>query len=111
MATTRLPFAEAHRQARAEHALTQQEAAARIGVSLRTIQNWEGGIKEPNLRQLEKCADVYGWPLPFLETPPTPVLVHSRPVSRPVTRSRKAASAGNRYFQQMPSTQQVRVAS
>lgn len=32
---------------RKRHHLTQQEAAEKIGMSVRTLQNWEQGIRHP----------------------------------------------------------------
>lgn len=113
MSTMRLPFREVHQRARAAAGLTQQEAADKIGVSLRTIQNWESGTKEPNLRQIVKAAAVYGWDLPFLQPSPArrrPTVLAGGKSHAPV-RVRKEASAGNRYYGHTADTQSVLVSA
>ena len=39
---------------------TQQEAAEKIGVSQKTLSNWENGVTYPNQIQIEMICDVYG---------------------------------------------------
>lgn len=43
---------------RARKRLTQPAAAERVGVALRTYQQWEGGVSLPYWRNLERLADV-----------------------------------------------------
>lgn len=60
MALSFRTFAEVHADARKAAGLTQEEAARKVGVSLRTVQHWEAGTKEPRWPQLLRCAQVYG---------------------------------------------------
>ena len=46
--------------------LTQTELAKAIGVHLRSIQNWEGGITEPRGKDLRKLSTVLELAIPFL---------------------------------------------
>ena len=46
--------------ARVNTNLSQQEAAARIGVSVSTLRNWESGKTFPNQPKIEKLCEVYG---------------------------------------------------
>ena len=39
---------------------TQKNAAEKIGVSQKTLFNWEQGNTYPNQQQIEKICDVYG---------------------------------------------------
>jgi transcriptional regulator with XRE-family HTH domain len=39
---------------------TQGQAAAAAGVPFRTLQNWEGGAREPRLGALKKLAGALG---------------------------------------------------
>ena len=39
---------------------TQKVAAEKIGVSQKTLFNWEQGNTYPNQQQIEKICDVYG---------------------------------------------------
>jgi len=48
------------RKARYAAKLTQQEAAKRIGVDLRTISAWEKDENVPRDKNVEKAAEVYG---------------------------------------------------
>ena len=47
---------------RANARLTQRQAAELIGVSPKTVSNWEKGITYPNQKQIEKICEVYGVP-------------------------------------------------
>ena len=40
--------------------LTQEVAAEKIGVTQKTLSNWENGITYPNQKQIEKICTVYG---------------------------------------------------
>lgn len=40
--------------------LTQKVAAEKIGVTQKTLSNWENGITYPNQKQIEIICDVYG---------------------------------------------------
>jgi transcriptional regulator with XRE-family HTH domain len=46
--------------------LTQTELAKELGVHLRSIQNWEGGITEPRGKDLRKLSSVLGISVAFL---------------------------------------------
>lgn len=46
--------------------LTQTELARELGVHLRSIQNWEGGLTEPRGKDLRKLSSVLGMSIPFL---------------------------------------------
>ena len=39
---------------------TQEVAADKIGVSQKTLSNWENGTTFPDQRQIEKICEVYG---------------------------------------------------
>jgi repressor LexA len=39
---------------------TQAEAARRAGVPFRTMQNWEGGLREPRIGALKKLSAAFG---------------------------------------------------
>ena len=49
-------FAGRVREARASLGLSQKELAVRAGLSLRTLQNWEGGVRRPS--QFEAVASL-----------------------------------------------------
>jgi transcriptional regulator with XRE-family HTH domain len=46
--------------------LTQTELAKELGVHLRSIQNWEGGLTEPRGKDLRKLSTVLDLSIPFL---------------------------------------------
>lgn len=46
--------------ARVNAELTQEQAAEKIGVTVKTIQNWESGATSPTMEQGKKLASVYG---------------------------------------------------
>lgn len=46
--------------------LTQTELAREMGVHLRSIQNWEGGITEPRGKDLRKLSTILQLSIPFL---------------------------------------------
>ena len=46
--------------------LTQTELARQMGVHLRSIQNWEGGITEPRGKDLRKLSEVLELSIPFM---------------------------------------------
>jgi DNA-binding XRE family transcriptional regulator len=52
------------RQARISANLTQAGLAAAVGVTTRTVQNWESGARTP-WRHLEQIAEATDKPLPF----------------------------------------------
>lgn len=51
---------------RVEKGLTQKEAAKLIGVSHKTLMNWEKGNTYPNQKQIEKICLVYDVPYDFI---------------------------------------------
>lgn len=56
-----MTYNEALRQARLIHGYSQNEVAAKIGVSKMQISKWETGDgSAPNLSRLIQLADVYG---------------------------------------------------
>ena len=56
-----MTYNEAIRQARLIHGYSQNEVAAKIGVSKMQISKWETGDgSAPNLSRLIQLADVYG---------------------------------------------------
>ena len=52
--------------ARVNAKLTQKEASSLIGISLKTIQNYENGITKPNWDTLIKMSEVYEIPIGML---------------------------------------------
>ena len=48
MQTTNSTFGERVRAARAARKLSQKELSELSGISLRTLQNWEGGVRRPS---------------------------------------------------------------
>lgn len=50
------------KQWRTIHEWTLKEAAKRIGVSERTLVNYESGSSVPGLRTIEKITEAYGVP-------------------------------------------------
>ena len=54
------------RELRNESGLTQNEIAAKLGVSGQTILNWENGIYEPKINQLIKLADLFNVTVDYL---------------------------------------------
>lgn len=52
--------------ARVNAKLLQKEAAIRIGVSLKTLQNYESGRTKPNWDILERMSTVYDIPIGML---------------------------------------------
>lgn len=41
---------------------TQEVASEKIGVTQKTLSNWENGVTYPNQKQIEKICTVYGVP-------------------------------------------------
>lgn len=52
--------------ARVNANLTQKEASGLLGVSLKTIQNYENGVTKPNWSTLIKMSEVYEIPIGML---------------------------------------------
>lgn len=52
--------------ARVNVGLTQKEAGQAIGVSAKTIQNWERGTASPRGDRLDRIVEVYGIPFDCL---------------------------------------------
>lgn len=53
-------------QGRNRKGLTQTELAKELGVHLRSIQNWEGGLTEPRGKVLRNLSEVLGMSVAFL---------------------------------------------
>ena len=51
---------------RHQEGLTQEELASRLGVSRSTIGMYERGKREPDLKPLEKIADIFGVEMNFI---------------------------------------------
>ena len=45
------------RQQRREIGITQENLSEKMGVSLKTIQRWESGIRSPRMEEINKLAD------------------------------------------------------
>lgn len=54
------------RELRNKSGLTQNEIAARLGVSGQTILNWENGIYEPKINQLIQLAELFNVSVDYL---------------------------------------------
>jgi transcriptional regulator with XRE-family HTH domain len=52
------------KQARSDAGLTQAELAKAVGVTLRTVQNWEAGTRRP-FGHLTELAEATGKPVTF----------------------------------------------
>lgn len=63
MEEQRSRIAERIRQIRRDHALTQEQAAARAGVTVRAWQRWEYGEGEPYASNLDTLAREFGFSL------------------------------------------------
>ncbi len=59
-------LAERMIEAREARAMTQASAANRIGIRLKTLQNWESGKTQPRANRLQMLAGVLGVPLLWL---------------------------------------------
>lgn len=42
--------------------MTQTDLAEKVGVSMKTVQSWEGGRSQPRLRHIPKLAEALGIP-------------------------------------------------
>ena len=51
-------FMENLKKLRLEAELTQMKLAAKVGVSITTIRNWENGVSDPNDENMEKLKKV-----------------------------------------------------
>jgi DNA-binding XRE family transcriptional regulator len=60
-------FAQWFRALVAERRLSQEAAARRIGVSLKTVSRWLHGTTEPRLRELRRVHEAFGQLPPFPE--------------------------------------------
>ncbi|GAA0938998.1 helix-turn-helix transcriptional regulator [Kribbella koreensis] len=56
------PFAEWLTAVLRRQGLSQQAAAQRIGVSVRTVSRWLSGVTEPRLRDLRRVHAIFGSP-------------------------------------------------
>ena len=60
-------FAEIRLRSRAEAGITQEAMAMELGVSKKTIQNWERGLSFPNAFQIFEWFEVLGKnPIPYM---------------------------------------------
>lgn len=57
--------------ARVNVKLTQEEAAKHLGISKKTLQNWESGRTYPASKYLQPICDLYGVPVDALNFLPT----------------------------------------
>lgn len=55
--------------ARVNAGLTQKELAEILGVSNKTVLNWEKGNTEPTISQLKKISELSGIPMDFIFIP------------------------------------------
>ena len=49
--------------ARVNKSMTQEEAAKRLHVSKKTIQNWENGITYPTIKMIDEICKLYEIPM------------------------------------------------
>lgn len=63
MALEREAFGQHLRRLRQQRALSQEAAAHDIGCSVKSLQNWEGGVATPNPGSMRLLARFYGEPL------------------------------------------------
>jgi transcriptional regulator with XRE-family HTH domain len=52
--------------ARINRNLTQEEAAAKLGIAVKTLQNYEDGTTIPQWDMVKKIEDVYQFPADFI---------------------------------------------
>lgn len=64
-------FSQWFRALLAERRLSQEAAARRIGVSLKTVSRWLHGTTEPRLRELRRVRQAFDELPPFLEPEPS----------------------------------------
>lgn len=55
-----MPFGDNLKQARRSCGLTQEEVAARFGVSVRTYSRWECGANDPSVDNIAALATLFG---------------------------------------------------
>lgn len=60
MTNTDTRVAERLYRHRTRRHLTQQQVADAIGVSKASVSNWEGGVKNPRMSNLEQIAELFG---------------------------------------------------
>lgn len=64
-----MEFGEKIRTLRKQHKMTQPDLAAALGVSLRTLQNYETGNSYPHKQEVyQKLAELFGCNLDYLLT-------------------------------------------
>jgi len=78
MAIRRERIVQRLRELREAHGLTQEQAAARVGVNLRQWQRWEAGDSMPYPRNLDLIASKFGTTVnEFFEPPETQLVARS----------------------------------
>lgn len=65
MPTSYVPFKVSLKAARVNAELTQKEAANALGLTERTLQNYESGDTIPNWDTVDKLSALYGIPADF----------------------------------------------
>jgi XRE family transcriptional regulator, fatty acid utilization regulator len=71
-----MDFANNLKRLRAERGLTQEAVAQLVNVSIRNIQNWERGAREPRLAALKSLAEGLGVSVDVL-------LAEAKPAKKP----------------------------
>lgn len=63
----RVPFQLSLKACRANAGLSQKELAGKLGVAPMTVLNWENGVGEPRLSQVQKISDITGIPIDYIQ--------------------------------------------
>lgn len=73
-------FQKRVKQLRKDRGWSQDETAARLGVTRAAVGNWEQGIREPDYVTLEKIADVFNCEMQYLlgEKPASDLTIDER---------------------------------
>jgi len=89
-------------QLRKDHNLSQEELAAKIGVSRQAISNWERGEASPDTDNLILLANIYGITIDEILTG-NPPKVDTMPDASPSQSSTHEQGRDSYQFNQMPS--------